>query len=199
LITALVTGPAREPLTYTQVCEHLRIQTVDEDLDPSSIEYIDRLIVATRTHLEHSYLNRALITQTWKVYYDEFPSENYINIPFPPLQTVTHIKYTDCDGTQTTMTLTTDYLVDATSTPGRLVLPYNESWPSVTLYPKNPIEIQYVCGYGATGESVPAEIRHAMLLMIADMYENREDLVERAMSNNRTLDRLLFNYRVWKF
>jgi len=199
VITELVTGPANEPLSYQQVCDHLRIQTVDEDMDASSIEYIDRLIVATRTHLEHSYLNRALVTQTWKVYYDEFPSENYIKIPFPPLQTVTHIKYTDSDGTPTTMTLTTDYLVDAKSTPGRLVLPYNESWPSVTLHPRYPIEIQYICGYGDDPEDVPDAIRHAMLLMIADMYENREDLVERAMSNNRTLDRLLFNYRVWKF
>jgi len=194
-----VTGPTSEPLTYQQVCDHLRIQTVDEDLDASSIEDIDRLIVATRTHLEHSYLNRALITQTWKVYYDEFPSENYINIPFPPLQTVTHIKYTDSDGTPTTMTLTTDYLVDSTSTPGRLVLPYNGSWPTATLNQVNPIEIQYICGYGDTADSVPAEIKQAMLLMIADMYENREDLVDRAMSNNRTLDRLMFNYRVWKF
>jgi uncharacterized phiE125 gp8 family phage protein len=195
----IVTGPASEPITYQQAADHMRIQSLDEDMDTASIEILERLIRSVRAHLEHSYLNRSLITQTWKYYLDEFPGCGYIALPLPPLQSVTHVKYTDSGGTQTTMTVTTDYLVDIVSTPGRVVLPYLGSWPSATLYPINPIEIQFVCGYGSTPEDVPDEIKQAMLILVADLYENREDMVEKAMSNNRTVDRLLFNLKVWSF
>lgn len=199
MTTSLVTGPTLEPLTWAQVADHLRIQSVDEDMDTSSIEYLDRLIKATRTHLELSYLNRAFITQTWKYYLDSFPACNYIELPYPPLQSITHVKYTNTAGTVTTLTLTTDYLVDTVSTPGRVVLPYSGSWPSSELYPINPVEIQFVCGYGATADYVPDEIKQGMLLLISDLYENRESQVERALVENKTVERLLSNYRIFVF
>jgi uncharacterized phiE125 gp8 family phage protein len=195
----LVTGPALEPLTYAQVCDHMRIQSFDEDMDLASIEYIERLIKAVRLHFERVVLNRSLITQIWKVFFDFFPSCDYIELPFPPLQNVTHVKYTDSAGTPTTLTATTHYLEDIVSDPGRVVLPYNGSWPTATLYPVNPIEIQFVCGYGDTPEDVPEGIGQAMLITIADLYENREDLVEKALSNNRTVDRLVADYINWHF
>ena len=171
--------------------------STDEQIDASSQDTIERLIKAVRVHFESTILNRALITQKWKLYLDSFPICDHIDIPLPPLQSSgLSFKYTDSGGTETTMTVTTDYLVDTVSEPGRIVLPYNGIWPLTELYPVNPIVIEYQCGYGLTPEDVPSEIRQAMLIMIADLYDNREDLVEKAMSNLKTVDRLLSGYRI---
>jgi len=195
----LVTPPTLEPVTWGEVLAHLGIKEFDEDTTASSIEDINRLIKAVRVHLEQSVLNRALITQTWKVFYDYFPGCDYISIPFPLLQSITHVKYTNSAGTITTLTATTDYLEDIVSEPGRVVLPYSGSWPTFTPYPIRPIEIQFVAGYGNTEADVPAEIRQAILIMVSDLYENHEDLVEKALTNLGTVDSLLANYRIWHF
>jgi len=195
----LVTPPTIEPVTWGEVLAHLGINDVDEAVNESSIEDINRLIKAVRVHLEQSVLNRALITQTWNVFYDYFPGCNYIELPYPLLQSITHVKYTNSAGTITTLTAVTDYLEDIVSEPGRVVLPYSGSWPTFTPYPIRPIEIQFIAGYGSTEDSVPAEIRQAMLIMISDLYENHEDKVEKALTNLGTVDSLLANYRMFHF
>jgi uncharacterized phiE125 gp8 family phage protein len=50
----------------------------------------------------------------------------------------------------------------------------NESWPTVAAAP-SALRITCTAGYGGTGETVPAKIRQAIILMLADFYENREN------------------------
>ena len=89
-----------------------------------------------------------------------------------------------------------DYIVDIQSEPGQIVLAYNESWPTGTLYPSNPITIEFICGYGLTGASVPAMIKHAMKIAISDLFENRGD--DEFMANYFNLGKweaMLFPYK----
>jgi hypothetical protein len=58
------------------------------------------------------------------------------------------VKYTDTDDDETTFS-SSYYSVDTDDEPGRIVLDYGQSWPSVALSPLNPIEVQFVCGYFA--------------------------------------------------
>ena len=59
------------------------------------------------------FTGRQLLTATFKGYLDEFPPDkDYIELPFGNLQSVTSIKYKDSDGTETTLTENTDYLVE---------------------------------------------------------------------------------------
>ena len=46
------------------------------------------------------------------------------------------------------------------------------------------------------GEDTPAPIDAAILLMVGDLYMNREAVVERQLFSNPTYDRLLAPYRV---
>ena len=170
-------------------------------LSPTSVEddLLNDIITASREHVE-DITRRQLLTATWDYYLDAFPSGNSIKLPFGNLQSVTHVKYTDSDGTQTTMTVTTEYLVETNGEGiGRVVLPYSLSWPSFTAYPSNPIVIRFVCGWTAAA-SVPVKIKQAMLLIAADMYSNREGQVF-AMSGqyqeNKAVQRLLASSRLW--
>lgn len=159
------TAISSEQLTVSDVKLHLRLTS-----DTTEDALIAALITAARDYCE-KYTGRAFATQTLVAYLDNFPAEDYIELPMPPLQSVTSIKYKNSAGTETTMTVTTQYIADTDSDVGRIVLPYGVSWPSFTPYPFNPIAITYVAGY----TTLPRQLRQAMLLVIGSMYENREN------------------------
>ena len=167
---SLITAPAIEPLTLQEAKSHLRVTASDDD------SLILALITAVRQSLEGRFgeLQRALITQTWDWYYDvdsPIPPAALI-IPLPPLQSVTSIKYIDVDGVLQTWDAA-KYTVDATSLRGRVTPAWGESWPEARCT-INAIIVRFVAGFGATAADVPAPIRHAMLLQIAHLYDNRD-------------------------
>jgi len=139
--TELITPPVYNAVSLDEAKDYLRITHSDED--PS----IQAFCMAAQAAVEH-WARRKLITQTWNVYLLDWPKRDCITLPFGQLQSVTHVKYTDTDGTQSTFS-SDDYTVETTTDPGRIVLNYNETWPTATLATSNPIEIQFVCGYGA--------------------------------------------------
>lgn len=149
------------------------------DADTTEDDLLTSLIQAAREHVEN-ITRRALLTQTWYAYLDEFPADlDFIRLPYGNLASVTSVKYKDSDGTETTMTVTTDYLVETNGEQcGRIVLPYGVSWPSVTLYPSNPITIEFVCGWTAAA-SIKASIVAALKLILADLWTNREGAILR--------------------
>jgi len=115
---------------------------------------------------------RALVTQTWDLCLDAWPTDAFIELPYPPVQSVTSITYTDADGIVTTLP-TTEYGVDTAADPGRVTLKYGKSWPGVTLGTVNPIVVRFVAGYGAA-VTVPYLLKQAMLFLVGHYYENRE-------------------------
>jgi uncharacterized phiE125 gp8 family phage protein len=146
------------------------------------------------------FTGRQLLTATWKAYLDKFPvDKDYIELPFGNLQSVTAITYKDSAGTVTTMTVTTEYLVETNGDQcGRIVLPYGCSWPSVTLYPSNPICIEFVCGWTAAA-LVPSKIKSAILLGAADLYHCRETKTDRPIYENKAVENLLYAKKLWSF
>ena len=165
--------------------------SVEDDL-------LNAIITAAREHVE-DITRRALLTQTWDYSLARWPKANFIKLPFGNLQSVSSIKWKDDDGTETTLTVTTDYLVEINGDQcGRIVLPYGETWPSGTLYPSRPITIRFVCGW-TTAALVPYKIKAACLLIAADLYANREaQLVSgQPYHENKTVQRLLASARLW--
>ncbi len=163
-----VTAPTAEPVSRTEAKAHLRVDTSDDDT------YIDTLITVARRRVEADSLH-ALMTQTLELRLAGFPLGNAVELPLPPLQSVTSVKYTDSDEVTTTVA-TTVYSTDVYSTPGRVVLKYGQSWPSFVASPSNPVTIRYVAGWTSAG-AVPADLRQAVLLLIAQLYEQREPVL----------------------
>jgi len=164
----LITAPATEPVTSAEAKAHLRVDTTADDT------LIGTLITVARMHVEN-HLRRALITQTWELVLDAFPARNVIQLPMPPLASITSIKYTDEAAVEATFS-STAYAVDTDSTRGRVVLKSGESWPSVTLAATSGVRVRYVAGYGAAA-NVPQAIKQAILLLIGTLYENRESVL----------------------
>lgn len=115
-------------------------------------------------------LNRAILTQTWTGYLDEF--ENSMELPLPVLQSVSSVRYRDSDGDWQTLA-TTIYGVIATEFFGRIYLKLDQVWP--TLYEEpNSVEITFVCGWG-TGSDVLTKaynIRKILKLLGGHFYFN---------------------------
>ena len=156
-----ISPPAEEPVTLQEARTHLRLESGED-------EYISNLIVAARRHSE-SFQGRAYITQTWDVYMNAFP-RGCIKVPLPPLQEIVFVKY--MDSAEVLQTLDpSDYAVDCYSEPGLICPAYGKSWPAT--YPEiNAVQIRFVAGYG-TAADVPQEVKHAILLKVADLYEHR--------------------------
>jgi uncharacterized phiE125 gp8 family phage protein len=190
----LITAPTFEPIGVEEAMLAARI---DENSGYEE-NLIAKYLTAAVNHVE-DITSRKLCTQTWDYYLDAFPCGDSIKIPFGNLASVTHIKYTDSDGSETTMTVTTEYLVETNGEGcGMIVLPYGVSWPSFTAYTSHPIVIRFVCGWTIPA-LVPNKIKAAILLVLADLYQNRESQVLSSFDykNNKTLMALLRSYTLW--
>ena len=186
--------------TLAAACE-FGVQIAKYSSDVTEDSLITSFITAAREHVE-TILHSKLINQTWELYLDAFPS-GAIKIPFSgagsgKLQSVTSIKYIDSDNVETTMTVTTAYLVDTLRS--SIILPTDVSWPAFTPYPLNPIVIRFVCGYGSAASDIPNGIRIAIKMYAASLYELRESEMQgAAITENLTCERLLKPYRNWDF
>lgn len=189
--TSLVTAPSGFPISEEEVRDHLRI---DDDRDEAYI----KLLIPVVTSMAEQITRRALLTQTWKLFLDCFPDWE-IEIPFAPLQSITHVKYYDLNETLQTVS-SANYLVDSTSEPGRITPKPFDSWPIPNYDRIKAVEIQFVAGY-LTPQAIPVPIKQAMLIMLSHLYENREPVIvgTSVMQIPMSLEYLLWPYRVLRF
>lgn len=185
----IVTPPASEPLTLSEVKEFLRVDHSDDDATLA-------IFIKAARQLCESYTRLVLMPTTIEEYFDDFPQytgtfKDEIRLSRSPVQSVTYVKY--IDGNETTITAdANEYKVDTISHPAR-ISPDN-GWFG-TYETINAVFVRYVAGY-ADAASVPAPLKHGMMLVIGDMYENRTDSVKRLP----TASEYLWNpYRVFEF
>jgi len=177
-----ITPPTVEPVTLAEARDHLKLDTSGSPASHPDDDLVESLISAARDRAE-SYTRRTFCQATWEFYLDRFPAENYIEIPRPPLISITSLKYTLWDGSEESLTENTDFVVDTVSHYGRIVLEYSKTWPTHTLHPSNPIKIRFVAGYASTSspadyrENVPKVFKQAILLIVGHLYNHREDTI----------------------
>ena len=165
---SVTTAATTEPLTTAEAKTHLRVDHSDDDT------YIDALILAARVDTERLTW-RTLTTTTYTLTLDRFPAGDYIDLPRPPLQSVTSIQYVDTNGDTQTFS-TGNYTVNPKNEPGRVYLNYGASWPTARS-DNDAITIIYVAGYGDDASDIPELIRQGVRLKVAHWYEAREAVV----------------------
>ncbi len=165
MTAALITPPSIEPVTLVEAKAHLRVEMADDD------DLIGALITAARIHVEAA-TRRVMITQSWRLYRDDWPPSGSIDLTLVPIQSVDSVVVYDANGDPVTLDPAL-YQVDLASVPARLVLKSSAAGfaPGQTL---NGIEIDITAGYGSSGVAVPQPLRLAMMMLVARWYEYRD-------------------------
>lgn len=175
----LITAPTLEPVSVEEALAHLRVDFEDDNA------LIQDLLIAAREKAEE-FTWRAFLTQTWDLYLDAFPGSTpnaqsgiwgggRIELPMPPLQSVTGVYYTP-DGLSEQTLSAGSYHVDTIGEPGGVVLKMGYTWPSDTLQAVNGVRVRFVAGW-ATVEDVPKRLVQGIKLILGHFYENREGIM----------------------
>lgn len=183
----LITDVSTELVSVSELKTQLRIDVTDED------SYLPSLITAAREYCE-MYIGRTIGTKVLEGILDDFPCKNYIDLYDSPVQSLTSIKYTDSNETETTWN-SDYYITNLDIIPEKIYPAYGQSWPSFTPYPSGAVRIRYQAGH--TSANLPEAIKQAILLISGDLYENREATSEKkAYELPFSVKALLTPYRI---
>lgn len=183
----LVTAPAAEPVTVSEVKAYLRITGPDDDT------LLTDMIEEARQFIE-DMTGLAMITQTWQLTLDRWPgyhepwwdgvrqgsiadlsrTPGHVTMPRYPLQSISGVDVYAEDNTSTAVTVANVFYTDTQQMPGRMALRDGQTWPVATRQ-TNGIEITYVAGFGDALPDVPAPLKRAVKSLVTFMYENRGD------------------------
>lgn len=186
--TEIVTPPSVEPVSLAEAKLHLRVSISDDDALISSLITAARSVCETR-------LRRAICTQTIDCYFDNFPwgggyynrmirqmgpspywlptSTGLLDLPRPPVQSITGVYYLDYNGTY--QTIDPSLYTYSVGTPGRIQPVFGKVWP-IARPTIDAVRVRLVVGYG-DASAVPETIKAAMKLMVGNWYENREEVI----------------------
>jgi uncharacterized phiE125 gp8 family phage protein len=186
---SVFTAATENPITTAELKAHSHIDTSADDAEIAAL-------VSAASQDTEAILWRQLCTATYTLTLDRFPADDYIDLPRPPLASVTHVKYYDNANTQQTLSSAL-YEVDTSTEPGRIYIDRSDGWPSV-YDRRNAVEIRFVAGYGAAA-AVPEGIKQIIRMKAAHWYENREASIVgvSAMSTPLAVERLenLYKFR----
>jgi len=179
----IVTAATANPVSATEFRDYTRI---DDNVDTALIF----AIIGAATKFCEEYTNRSFVTQTLRLSLDGIAEydqriqdgfytgpfqtfyKNFIEIPKPPLISVTSIKFFDDSDTESTWA-TSNYYIDNVSEPARVILRDGGAYPT-DLRNANGIQVNYTAGYGAAS-AVPEAIRVAIMQYALNLYEHRGD------------------------
>ncbi len=187
------TAATEYPVTLTEAKLHLRVDFSDEDTLISNY-------IAAATAFAEEYTRMSLLTTTIRQALSDFPAYSLYN-PFqairlfrPPLQELLTVKYYDSDNVQQTLYDsagdTSKLIIDSTRYPARIYPAYDTTWPTTASRP-DAVEVRYKAGWSSAAQ-VPPDIKQAILLLIGEMYERRENFVKQLPT---AAERLLDNWR----
>lgn len=173
----LLASPSAEPVSLADAKAWLRIDTADEDLLVAS------LVPAARARVEAA-TRRLLVTQTWRLSFDAWPNDTpagpfgrglglspqTIALPLAPVASIAALRVYDAEGVSQTVEAASYGLYGA---PDEVRIVFSTSPPAPGRAVAG-IEIDVVAGYGAPAD-VPSPLRQAILMLIAQWFENCGD------------------------
>lgn len=158
----LLTPPASEPLSLTEIKAWLRIDGAEEDATLAA------LVTAARMTVERQS-GRLLNSQAWRLIGDLWPTDGVLRLPVGPVSAVTAVRVFDSLGAATTVSPST-YRLEAAR--GRLIFTQSPTQPGRL---QSGVEVDLTCGYGAAATDAPEPLRHAIRLLAARWFERRGD------------------------
>jgi uncharacterized phiE125 gp8 family phage protein len=189
-------APLTEPLTLAEVKTHLRHSST---LGSTEDTYLNALIKAARRYGE-AYCGRAFVPRLEAVYMRAFPDGPTMVLPWPDIRQVVDVRYRDTDGVVQQMPVA-DYRVFPTTQDTRIILNPDAKWP-VASVSDDAVQVRFNAGFPSAespdgADGVPHDIKAALLMIVAELYENREQsLVGTIRTENPIVHQLLHFHRV---
>lgn len=165
----LISPPVEDVVTLASLKQHLRIDHTDEDV------LLEAMLASAIESLDGPAgdLNIAMVTQSWKVHLSCWP--DIIRLPLHPVSAITSIKFRDTNNAQQTWP-SSNYTLHSDALGSFIRYGYNVQPPSLYIDRLDNVEVEFVAGYGGA-DQVPAPLKAAILLLAADLYENRGSFV----------------------
>lgn len=180
--------PGSALVTLNELKRHVHAEDFTDD-----DSYLESLAAVATDHIggAEGWLGRALGSSVWELRLDCFPAR--INIPLPPLQSIDAISYVDIDGATQTYATFREFGVGSANGQGFALPAYDEDWPDTREEPEA-VRITFTSGY----ETLPASIKHAILMLVGQWYDKREDASEIKLTEiPNGVDDLLMKFRFW--
>lgn len=177
---AAVVAPLVEPVTLNQAKAHLRVDHSDEDA------LISALIKAARSLIENACGVRFAQRTGVAIKCDSF--DDFARLPEAPVSAISSVSYVDVSGATQTLASTV-YELRADGVEAAIVLKSNQSWPGIKYGSR--ITVTASLGYS----EAPEDICHALLMLVAYFYENREDAGSAASDLPFAVNALICNHR----
>ena len=145
-------------------------------------------------HGRSGVLRRSILRTGYRMRIPSFPAGRAIDLPYPPLLSVSSVSYLDTSGVQATLD-PASYHVLTGACFGQIALAPGSSWPVVQSRHPAGVSIEFEAGFdpGGAREELPA-IRRMIKLLAAHYFENREATINEA--NGRTMDNRKIAYGV---
>jgi uncharacterized phiE125 gp8 family phage protein len=163
----MITPPTATPISLAEISAQCRVDGNEE-------EALLMAYVRSATDAVEQMSGLRLIDQTWDYSVDAFPQHcNWIRLPLAPLFALTSIVYLDTQGVAQPLPVTT-YLIKGlgSTTPARLILAPNQTWPA-TWYGLGSVIIKARYGW-IDHNGMPESLRQAVLMLAAYWYGQRE-------------------------
>lgn len=188
---SVTAGPATRPVGIADMRRQLRLDDITEE-----DSYIETLIDAVVADIEKKY-SIAMIEQTIVARFPAFPTSNTLplRLPVGPVSEISSVKYIDEDGQEQTWD-SNEYILGLIDT-SPYVMPKNgEEYPTGLSIQPDAVRVEYVAGFGSAAANVPQNIKIAIMLAAADLYENREDPVR---NMPKASEKIMQSYMPYRF
>lgn len=178
----LLTPPAEEPVSLAEVKAHLRVTHAEEDDAIAAYAQAARRAVEARGGL-------ALIAQGWRLTLDRLP-QGVLTLPRSPVFAIDEIAVIGRDGD--IEPVDADLYDFETGSLGRI--------HAKGLWPYSPrtiagVRVDFTAGWLSAAET-PEELKHAVKMLAAHFYENREGAApEKVFIVPQAVDALIAPYR----
>lgn len=181
-----IVQPTVEPVTLAELKAHVHVEHEDEDA------YLSGLVQAAREYCERR-VDRCFVDTRLEMKLDTFPAGVELALPLPPFSPtagrqgieVSYLNVTlqELAVTEAVPVITSQpgtFLAHRSSTPAVLTPNVNGYWP-VTGPIRAAVTVRWWAGYGDSGQAVPKAIRHAILMLAAHWFMNREAVAPGSM------------------
>lgn len=182
-MTLVLTTAGAPPVTLAEIKKQVRAEFHEDD---------DNLLIglgAAATEWVERHTGRSLAAHTWTLTLDGFADA--IRLPMPPVIGINSVTYIDADGAPQTLADTAYRLFGAGGFDPFLRPAWSTCWPATADGEPDAVTIEY-----EAGAACPAPVKHAILLLVSHLYENREASTELALRDIPFgVDALLKDYR----